>query len=538
MVPTYAPGVPLLMGALRLLTPCGPYLVGPLSMALLIVATFLLGRRLFGTAPAFVASALVACSPLVLFMGLSPMADVPAAAFWTAALAAAQSRHRAGPAVSGVLTAVAIVIRPNLVPLALFPWLLTIVRVPAWSALATRTALYAAGSVPGALFVAWVNDYLYGSPLTSGYGALGPGFSLDFAWTNVRQYSEWWWTSQGPLAFLFGAALFRRGRRFGREVAVLIAFAGALGLLYLFYQPFNVWWFLRFLLPAVPVVFLLCADVVDWAARGHATARIAGLAALLLVAGGSAIRFGDVHDVTAIGTGDQRYVEAARHIADSTPPDAVIVTMQHSGSVRYHAGRLTLRWDWLEPEWLDVAIATLQKRGVPTYVLLEAWEDAEFRTRFKGQRLLAELDKGPDAVGRGGQMRFYQVPPAGRTVVVQPAIMQAYPEPECLDVAPGYVEPPAVRRYVALPMNRVIGGRGEPDLRNGATEATEANGEERAGPGLGVIRPRAPRATCRRSRHEANHAVPANTSVIPDVFLSFPLIFVGSVAPFLGSGIS
>jgi hypothetical protein len=447
MVPTYAPGLPLLMAAARLISSCGPYLVGPICGALLVIFTFLLGRRLFGTPQGAVAAALVACSPLVLFMALTPMADVPSAAFWTGALAMAAPATPRSALASGLLTGVAILIRPNLVPLAIFPWLLTVVRLRDVRSIAVRTVLFAMATVPAALFIGWVNNLLYGSPLTSGYGDLAPGFSLDYAARNLRQYAGWWWDSQGPLAFLFVIALFRRRAHMGREVAVVIAFGVALGLLYLFYTPFSDWWFLRFLLPGVPIAFLLCADAIDWVARGSVTVRVAAPAAFLAVAVGYAVWFADLHGVTSIGLGDQRYVEAAAYIADNTPADAVILTMQHSGSVRYHAGRLTLRWDWLEREWLDRAIAALQQRGVPMYLLLEQWEDAEFRERFTGQRTLSELDAGPSAVGRNGEMRLYPLSPPGTGPVLRlsPAVMPALLDRECREISPDYVEPPAVR---------------------------------------------------------------------------------------------
>src|SRR4029453_12517602 len=89
MVPTYAPGVPLLMALGRQFGACGPYLVGPICGALLVLFTFQLGRPIFGTAAATIAAMLVACSPVVVFMSLVPMADGPAAAFWVGALAVA-----------------------------------------------------------------------------------------------------------------------------------------------------------------------------------------------------------------------------------------------------------------------------------------------------------------------------------------------------------------------------------------------------------------------------------------------------------------
>jgi hypothetical protein len=198
----------------------------------------------------------------------------------------------------------------------------------------------------------------------------------------------------------------------------------------------------------VPLAFLLCADAVEWAAgRGSATVRTAALAAFLFVAVTYAVRFAGVHQVTAIGLGEQRYVEPAMYIADHTPPDAVIVTMQHSGSVRYHAGRLTLRWDWMEPEWLDRAIAALHERGAPTFLLLETWEEPAFRERFKTQRTLSILDGGPSAVGRNGELRLYPIAPAGAepALRVSPAVMPALLDRKCRAISPHYVEPPAVR---------------------------------------------------------------------------------------------
>jgi hypothetical protein len=446
MVPTYAPGVPLLMAAARLVSSCGPYLVGPLCCALFVLFTFHLGRQVFGTATGVVASALVACSPVVLFMSFMPMADLPAAACWTGALALAVSGTPRASLASGVLTGLAVLIRPNLVPLAVFPWAMTILRCQALRPMLVRTALFAAGSVPAALFIAWFNNLLYGSPLTSGYGDLSSGFALHYGGINLKRYSSWWLESQGPLAFLFVAAFFRRRQNMAREFRVLVAFGIALALLYLFYIPFEAWWFLRFLLPGVPLIFLLCADVIDWASRGSIAVKIAALAAFTVAAGGHAARFIDTHDIGGIGVGEQRYVEPALYIADRTPADAIVLTMQHSGSLRYHSGRLTMRWDAIDPAWLDRAIDFLQDRGIATYALLEYWEEPQFRERFKGQRVLDELDLGPLATGRAGEQRFYPLRAPGSGSRRVPETIPPRPDRPCLEISHDYEEPLAVRR--------------------------------------------------------------------------------------------
>jgi hypothetical protein len=306
--------------------------------------------------------------------------------------------------------------------------------------------LFAAGSVPAALFIAWENNLLYGSAVASGYGDLGPGFSLQHAAINIRHYSSWWLESQGPLAFLFIAALFRRRGVRRRDLFVLIGFGVSLVFLYLFYLPFEIWWFLRFLLPAVPLVFLLCADAVDWAARGSRSVRVAALTAFSVVAGSHAFRFLDTRDISGHRVNEERYVEPALYVAATTAPDAVILTRQHSGSLRYYSGRLTLRWDLLDPAWLDRAVDALHERGVPTYLLLEYWEEPPFRERFAGQSALTELALGPAATARGGELRFYPLKAPGAGARRSPIVIPLPSNRHCLDISREYVDPPAARR--------------------------------------------------------------------------------------------
>jgi len=60
----------------------------------------------------------------------------------------------------------------------------------------------------------------------------------------------------------------------------------------------------------------------------------------------------------------------------------VILSHQHSGSLRLYASRLTLRFDILEPEWLDRALAWLQSTGHHPYIVLDGDEVERFRARF------------------------------------------------------------------------------------------------------------------------------------------------------------
>ena len=83
------------------------------------------------------------------------------------------------------------------------------------------------------------------------------------------------------------------------------------------------------------------------------------------------------------------------------PPDAVILAMQHSGSLRYYTGRLILRWDALDPAWLDRAVAFLRDRGIATYA-----GDANLGGRADSAALRWSADagrtrSGPDRDGAG-----------------------------------------------------------------------------------------------------------------------------------------
>jgi hypothetical protein len=446
MVPTYAPGLPLLMALARVAGVCGPFLVMPVCAAMLVFFTFQLGRRLFDTGTALAGAALVACCPVMLFMSLTPMADLPAAAFWVAALALAIRGTPTATVAAAILSGIAIVIRPNLVPLAVFPWLMTLVRCQSVGEAVRRTMLFTAGSIWAPIAVAWINNLLYGSALSSGYGEVGPAFSLANAAANIKRYPAWWLESQGPVGLLCLVSVWRRRGAVLREFLVTIAFTVSAILLYLFYLPFDAWWYLRFVLPAIPVLLLLCADTVAWAARRTHTTFAVAMAVFVLIAGTHSSHFIQAHDVLGTGYGEERYPETALYIESALPADAVIITMQHSGSIRYYTGRLIVRWDSLNPEWLDRAVAFLRDRGVATYAVLEYWEEAEFRQRFRGQQLLAELDRGPVATARSGETRLYPLsaPESGRART--PVVIGPRPEKTCIDISPDYARPRVVDR--------------------------------------------------------------------------------------------
>jgi len=395
IVPTYAPGLPLLMAAFtKLAGRCGPFIVTPFCAALTVVLAYLLGARLSGPLVGLIAALLTATSPTFVFMSLWSMSDVPATAFWTASLVLTfQRRGTAAAALAGIAAGAAIVVRPNLLPLALFPAVLLAIEHK--SGRVRRALLFASCCAPFVLFVGVLNHHLYGSALQSGYGDTTSLFSLKNLNVNASQFSRWLWDTQGPLVFLCVLAPLLRPRA-GR--AALLAFVLGVFACYLLYTPFHAWWFLRFVLPAFPAIFALAADAV-WAAssKGGRKAHVVSMLVFTLVCMDWGVRFAKTQAVLDLGDGEQKYADVGRFIARELPARAVVISIQHSGSVRYYSGRLTLRYDWLDAEWLDRAVGYLKSTGSEPYLLLEAFEVAEFREKFKGQKTVAALDRPPVA---------------------------------------------------------------------------------------------------------------------------------------------
>ena len=231
----------------------------------------------------------------------------------------------------------------------------------------------------------------------------------------------------------------------GREMAILIAYALSGVLLYLFYLPFDQWWYLRFMIPAIPVVLLLCAEAAASLTQWSIAARAAALMALLVAGGTHAIRFADSKDVLSNAEAEKRrYLDAAVYIDDTLPSDAVVLAMQHSGSIRYYTGRLTMRWDVLDPGSLDAAVAALNARDVPVYAAIESWEEEDFRRRFAGQHSIARLDRGAMAKSEDGEMRVYAL--SGDRAEIGPIAVIPRHDSGCVEGSRAFITPGAVRR--------------------------------------------------------------------------------------------
>jgi hypothetical protein len=413
IVPSYAPGYPLLIAMAQIAGGyCAGFVVVPVCGALAILAIYALGRRVFeGHTRALGGAALLAASPVFLYQLMNPMSDVPVTAAWTMALASAVWNL---PLCAGLAAGAAVAIRPNLVAV--------VVVLFAWLALTDRRAVLRAGLgvAPAIVGIAWLNARLYGSPFTSGYGALADLYAVTNLPSNVRLFTIWTLDAQTPLvslaALYFIVPRWFAGRQapspgilLGGTIAVVVAS-------YLFYQPFDAWWYLRFLLPAWPVLLLTAAAGIDALARRCGGSVHLPLTVVVLALWCSyGVYFASARDALDLGRGERVYADVGRYIAEHTEPAAVMLSFQHSGSLRLYADRLTLRYERLEPSWLDRAIAHLQGSGRHPYIVVTEQEEAEFRRRFAPVSSIGALDWKPIAVYATPRVAVYDAINPGGT---------------------------------------------------------------------------------------------------------------------------
>ena len=56
---------------------------------------------------------------------------------------------------------------------------------------------------------------------------------------------------------------------------------------------------------------------------------------------------------------------------------------------------MTIRYDQIEPDWLDRTIAYMGSHGHPTYIVVEEGEESIFQNRFGASSMFGRLDWPP-----------------------------------------------------------------------------------------------------------------------------------------------
>jgi hypothetical protein len=376
------------------------YVVAPLMHALLVLSTFAVGRRMAGDLAGVMAAALLASNAVAIMHAIHPMSDVPAAASWMAAWAVGLGSGLGAMTASGLLAALAVMVRPNLVPLAAvlgLTWLWRGSRLSDWRSWRWREALVfgAAGAV-GPLIVAWSQYIFYGGVATSGYLGAAAFFRAAHVWPNVTTYPVLFGLVHGWLPLVGVAAVVAAAIRSPlvtrAEARPIVATGLALGAVnvasYLFYLPYDTAFFLRFFLVAIAVLLVWYSAVVAELAR-QAWRRpvLRWIAPLLVVAAlWPSLRRPDIIRFLASERLTNARIQAmGAYLAPVLPPHAVVLGFIHTGAISHYTRHHVLRLDVVPAPDLDAAVAGLRAGGAtPVFVIDEQLEEPQFRERFRG----------------------------------------------------------------------------------------------------------------------------------------------------------
>jgi hypothetical protein len=340
------------------------------------------------------------------------MSDIPATAWWALAAIGSTAARPTALLGAGIAASMAVLTRPNLVPLAAVLGAFVLFQRGAAGATLRarvgRAAIFSAGVVPGCVAVALLNAHLYGSPFLSGYGSADYLYDRANVWTNLHNYARWLWDTHARVLWLAPLALVPWVRRRAAGQPHLCVLFAALALVtlgaYLPYAVFEDSSFLRFLLPGLPFFIALSVTALV-GLLGSLPSRAAASAGLLVItiAGGVQLREATRERVFDLETIERRYVTVASQVASDSGPAPLVFAVQHSGSLAYYTRAVILRWDLLDLAGLDAALALARADRRRALLVLDQHEEARFRARFAGHPNVGRLDWPP---------RVRTIPPA------------------------------------------------------------------------------------------------------------------------------
>lgn len=388
--PSYPTGLPLHFALAGKLFgwEVGPLLVQLLAALGAVVLCYASARELgVPWALAATGAVMLASFPVFIFTSIQTLSDTLATTWMLAAVWSAL-RGRRLPAwmlASGAALAMAVLVRPT--NLLLAPGLLVLVGLDR-----RRLAAFFAGGIPGALWFMFYNQAQYGGPFTSGYGTIGSAFAAHYAWPTAVHFVKWLAVFLPAVVLVLPIlAWSARGGAWRRELVALGLMGMAVFGIYLFYDvSHDVWWCLRFILPAVAALILASLlgleSLAAWAERrgGRRMRSYAAVGLSLWAAGASWYWTRNLHILYVPGY-ERIYAEAAQVMRERLPDNALVVCSAFSGAVYYYTPLATLIYDSIKPEEFASYVARARGAGRPIYAaVFDIEEEDSIQTRCPG----------------------------------------------------------------------------------------------------------------------------------------------------------
>jgi hypothetical protein len=171
----------------------------------------------------------------------------------------------------------------------------------------------------------------------------------------------------------------------GFAVFVVIAY-----LPYVYFQDWE-WAYTRFLLPALPAMWLLITvPAIDLMQRPRREVAFILLPLVLLCVAGFSLSVATKRFAFELRDAERKYPLVSDYLQQRLPANAVILSMQHSGSIWYYTDRPIVRWDNVDPQRLDAVLAWLAANGYAPAVVGDREEIDRFKERFgpEGRRVV------------------------------------------------------------------------------------------------------------------------------------------------------
>ena len=364
----YPPGLPLLLALAQKIVPSAdaPFFLTPLAGLVGILATFWLGKQLFGDIAGMIASVLLGLSPLYFTFATDLWSDVPATACLLIAMAlyvssvASGSRHGAWKAAAaGLLLGYAVFVRYSaaifVLPLAFYGLMVATVSAAGKRRLLAFLATFGFVMLGVLLF----NRLYYGGFFATAYSPQAgwypwPAFSLAYA-LGPSPVGGWSLAAAGktllrdlPLVLplsICGLLVMKRSSAVLLGGTILVVLG-----LYACYAFAPTGINARFLLPAVPMICLAAAAGLE-RVRSHMGAwKQAGMLLPVAVIVLSILLFRPTVAAVERRTSDTRLqVQQVLAMTAATPQNAVFMSYVYNDLIAYYGQRSVLNYRRIPP---------------------------------------------------------------------------------------------------------------------------------------------------------------------------------------------
>jgi hypothetical protein len=367
LVPTYPTGLPLHIAAANLILPdeAAVRAVLILTAAVTLALMYAFARDTgLERSWALAACAIVASSPLFVFIAVQPMSDLLATLWALAAVSCAWRARRttAFAALAGASVGIATLVRPTNA-LLIVPAMLAMTidgrDSGASESAGRRHAAFAAGALPFAIGLGAYQRWAYGHALESGYGDLSSTFAIAVVGRTLLHYVRWLPAVASWLVLAAPVAWFSSREPLARWRIVLAAWLLVVFGIYAAYPVTSeAWWTLRFVLPAMPPLVILSLagvrEIVSAATvRLRSSSAIAAATSLAIVAAAVALELRspefDAH--RRMKDGERVYRDALAVMTTDAALESAVLMVQMTGAANYYDPDLRfIRYDEVSPD--------------------------------------------------------------------------------------------------------------------------------------------------------------------------------------------